>query len=123
MACLLAICLTACHKEEQEVAGAAENAVQAEHKAQAAAQASASEQDRERAELALIPLPTKSMYVNVRDAGAWANPFLSVGASSLSLRISVTGAIPARRARLAVRTPSPPITTRSSCAPPIWPRP
>ena len=94
MACLLAICLTACHKEEQEVAGAAENAVQAEHKAQAAAQASASEQDRERAELALIPLPTKSMYVNVRDAGAWANPFLSVGASSLSLRISVTGANP-----------------------------
>ncbi len=94
LACLLAICLTACHKEEQEVAGAAENAVQAEHKAQAAAQASASEQDSERAELALIPLPTKSMYVNVRDAGAWANPFLSVGASSLTLRTAVTGANP-----------------------------
>jgi hypothetical protein len=94
MACLLAICLTACHKEEQEVAGAAENAVQAEHKAQAAAQAAASEQDRERAALTLIPLPTKSMYVNVHDAGAWANPFLSVGASSLSLRTTITGANP-----------------------------
>ncbi len=91
MACLLAICLTACHKEEQEVAGAAKNAVQAEHKAQVAAEAAASEQDRELSALAQIPLPTKSLYANVQAASAWANPFLSVGATSFTLRVAANG--------------------------------
>ncbi len=91
MGLLLAVSLVACHKEEREVTGAAEKAVQAEHQAQAAAQAAASEQDRQLAALALIPLPTKSLYANVRDAAAWANPFLSVNADMLDLRAALPG--------------------------------
>ncbi len=90
MTLLLGVTLTACHKEEQEVAGVAQNAVNAEHKAQAAA----TEQDSQRAAMALIPLPTKSMYVDVREPGAWANPFLSVGAETLNLRIMLADANP-----------------------------
>lgn len=90
MTLLLGVTLTACHKEEQEVAGVAQNAVNAEHKAQAAA----TELDSQRAALALIPLPTKSMYVDVHEPGAWANPFLSVGAETLNLRITLADANP-----------------------------
>ena len=87
---LLTAPLAACHKGEQAVASAAQGAVAAEHKAQAAA----SEIDRQRASLALIPLPTKSMYVDVREPGAWANPFLSVDAEMLNLRVFLTDANP-----------------------------
>ena len=76
------------------VAGVAENAVNAEHKAQVAAQKAATEQDRERAALAQIPLPTKSLYENVQTAGAWANPFLSVNADTISLRTTLADASP-----------------------------
>lgn len=78
-----ALVLVACHKEEQAVVGVAQNAVQAEHKAQAAA----SERDRQRAAMDAIPLPTKSLYVDVHEAEAWANPFLLVGADSFTLRV------------------------------------
>ena len=87
LALLLAGNSIACHKEEQAVVGVAKNAVNAELKAQAAAQAAATETDRQRTALAAIPLPTKSMYVDVHEPGAWANPFLSVDTDSLNLRI------------------------------------
>jgi hypothetical protein len=90
MALLLAVAVTACHKEEQAVAGVAQNAVNAEHKAQAAATVI----DRQRAALATIPLPTKSMYIDVREPGAWANPFISVDANTLNLRVTMTDANP-----------------------------
>ena len=90
VALLLFSSTTACHKEQQAVVGVAQNAVNAEHKAQAAA----TEIDRQRAALAAIPLPTKSMYEDVREPGAWANPFLSVGADSLNLRVTMTDANP-----------------------------
>jgi len=90
MALLLGVTLTACHKEEQAVAGVAQNAVNAEHKAQAAA----TELDSQRAALEGIPLPTKSMYVDVHEPGAWANPFLSVGPDTLNLRITLADANP-----------------------------
>ena len=94
MVLLLAVALVACHKEEQAVVGVAQSAVTAEQKAQAAAQASAAERDRQRALLERIPLPTKSMYVDVHEPGLWANPFLSVDATSLNLRISLSDANP-----------------------------
>jgi hypothetical protein len=94
MALLLAASLAACHKEEQAVVGVAKTAVNAEQQAQAAAQASATKLDRQRAELASIPLPTKSMYVDVHEPGAWANPFLSVDAETLDLRVTMTDANP-----------------------------
>ncbi len=94
MVMLLAMVLIACHKEEQAVVGVAQNAVNAEHKAEAAAQASATVREQQRAELAHIPLPTKSMYVDVHEPGAWVNPFLSVDASTLSLRVTMTDANP-----------------------------
>ncbi len=90
MALLLAVAMTACHKEEQEVAGVAQNAVNAERKAQA----EATVLDRQRAALETIPLPTKSMYVDVHEPGAWANPFLSAGAETLNLRITLADANP-----------------------------
>ena len=92
MALLFAVAVTACHKEEQAVVGVAKTAVDAEHKAQDAAQQKATERDRNRAALAAIPLPTKSMYVDVHEPGAWANPFLSVGATTLNLRITLADA-------------------------------
>ncbi len=80
---LLAAAVAGCHKEEQAVKGVAQNAVNAEHRAQE----TASELDEERAELSQIPLPTKSLYNDVRDPGSWTNPFLSVGPEMLSLRV------------------------------------
>jgi hypothetical protein len=90
MALLLAVSVVACHKEEQAVAGVAQTAVNAEHKAQDAA----SERDQQRAALAAIPLPTKSLYIDVHEAGVWANPFLSVDADTLNLRVTLADANP-----------------------------
>jgi len=90
LALLVGLCLAACHKEEQAVVGVAQHAVNAEHQAQA----TATKRDRQRAELARIPLPTKSLYIDVREPGAWANPFLSVDAGMLTLRITMPDANP-----------------------------
>jgi hypothetical protein len=89
-ALIVAISPTACHKEEQAVVGVAQTAVKAEQKAQA----TATELDSERAQLALIPLPTKSMYVDIHEPSAWANPFISVGPNMISLRITLADANP-----------------------------
>jgi len=75
--------LTACRKEQQAVVGVAQKAANAEHQAQAAA----SLRDQQRAALAHIPLPTKSLYVDIHDPSAWSNPFLTVQATTLDLRI------------------------------------
>jgi hypothetical protein len=90
LALLLAIALTACRKEEQAVVGVAHNAAQAEQKVQAAV----TERERERDQLARIPLPTKSQYINVREPGEWANPFISVDAAYLDLRVTMADANP-----------------------------
>jgi hypothetical protein len=87
---LLPVALVACHKEEQAVANVAQGAVTAEHKAQVAA----TEIDKQREALAHIPLPTKSLYVDVHEPGAWANPFLSVDADTLTLRVTMADANP-----------------------------
>jgi len=90
MVLLLALSVTACRKEEQAVEGVARNAANAQRQAQAAA----TEIDRQRAALAQIPLPTKSLYVDVRQPNAWANPFLSVNADTIDLRILLADANP-----------------------------
>ena len=87
---LLVVLLAACHREEQAVEGVARTAANAELKAQAAATL----RDQQRNVLASIPLPTRSMYVNIREAGEWANPFLSIEADTLDLRISLADANP-----------------------------
>lgn len=63
--------------------GAAQNAVNAEHQAQA----NATQLDQERAQLDQIPLPTKSMYADVHDPSQWTNPFLMVGPEYVDLRV------------------------------------
>jgi len=88
MAGLLAIALVACHKEEQAVTSVAQTAVNAERKAQANATAI----DRQRAALSQIPLPTKSLYIDVREPSAWVNPFLAVDVDTVSLRVIVDSA-------------------------------
>ncbi len=85
LALLLPAVLVACHKEEQAVEGVAQDAVKAEKQAQA----SATVLDRERAQLEQIPLPTKSLYVDVHEPSQWANPFLSVGPDLITLRVMV----------------------------------
>lgn len=90
LALLLPVALVACHKEEQAVANVAQGAVTAEHKAQAAA----TEIDQQRAVLSSIPLPTKSLYVDVHEPGAWVNPFLSVDADMFTLRVTMADANP-----------------------------
>jgi hypothetical protein len=84
---LVATALVACHKQEQAVVGVAKSAMTAEQQARTAAQKRASKQEEQRAELAKISLPTKSMYVDIHEPSAWANPFLAVGADSITLRI------------------------------------
>ena len=63
--------------------GVAQNAVKAEH----TAQANATQLDEERAQLAQIPLPTKSMYVDVHEPAQWENPFLYVGPQYVSMHV------------------------------------
>jgi hypothetical protein len=92
LAVTLGIALTACHKEEQAVVGVAKKAVSAEQQAQATALAKATTREQQRAALSRIPLPTKSQYVNVHEPSAWANPFLSVGADTVDLRITLVDA-------------------------------
>ena len=82
-ALLLAVAVVACKREEQAVVGVAQTAKQAEQKAQAVA----TERERQRAELAKIPLPTKSMYINVHEPAQWANPFITADADYLTLRV------------------------------------
>lgn len=77
-----------CHKGEQAVAGVAQTAVKAEQKAQA----KATERDNQRTQLSGIPLPTKSLYVDIHEPSAWANPFVSAGPDTVSLRIIVADA-------------------------------
>ncbi len=84
------LCASGCRKEEQAVTKVADEARNAEHKAQAAN----AERDHLRAELEKIPLPTKSRYVDVHEPGAWANPFLSVDANMINLRVTVGDANP-----------------------------
>ena len=79
----LALGIASCHTGEQAVVGVAQNAVKAEQKAQA----TATERDSQRAQLAAIPLPTKSLYVDVHERSAWTNPFISVGSDMISMRI------------------------------------
>jgi hypothetical protein len=90
MALLLVFAVTACHKEEQAVEGVAKNAENAQRQAQAAA----TEIDRQRTALAQIPLPTKSLYIDVHEPNAWANPFLWVNADTISVRITMADANP-----------------------------
>jgi hypothetical protein len=84
---LVSVALVACRQQEQAVVGVAKSAVSAEQQVRAAAQARATKRDEQRAELAKISLPTKSMYVDIHDPSAWVNPFLAIGADSISLRI------------------------------------
>lgn len=83
LALLLPLAIVACHKEERAVVGVAQNAANAEHQAQV----TATERDQERAQLDQIPVPTKSLYVDVHDPSEWVNPFLSVGPEMVTLRI------------------------------------
>lgn len=98
---LSALAFTACRQQEQQVVGAAQNAVAkaetAVNKAEDAAtqaKAAAAELDRQRAALAAIPLPTKSQYRSVHDSDAWRNPFLWVGAKTILLRADAVDAAP-----------------------------
>ncbi|MBS1802725.1 MAG: hypothetical protein JST28_05130 [Acidobacteria bacterium] len=84
---LVAATLVACHKQEEAVVGVAKSAVSAEQQARAAAAARATKRDEQRAELQKISLPTKSMYMDVHEPSAWANPFLAVGPETITLRI------------------------------------
>jgi hypothetical protein len=90
MGLLLVFAVVACHKEEQAVEGVAHHAVTAQQHAQAMA----TERDRQRAELARIPLPTKSLYINVHEPSEWINPFISADSDHLNLRVTMADANP-----------------------------
>jgi hypothetical protein len=89
-AALLASVLAACHKEEQAVKSVAKKAESVEKNVQA----NETELEKDRAELEQIPLPTKSLYIDIHDPVAWDNPFLSVGPDTISLRILLPDANP-----------------------------
>ncbi len=85
---LMLLPLAGCRKEEQAVSRVATSAATAEHRAQAASAA----RDEQRRQLANIPLPTKSRYVDVHEPGAWANPFLSFDTQMINLRLTLADA-------------------------------
>ena len=87
---LLAASVSGCRQEKQAVQNVAQHAAQVEQKAQAAA----TQRDADRAELAKIPLPTKSLYINVHEPVEWKNPFISVDADTIDLRIIQADANP-----------------------------
>ena len=97
----------------------AQNAVKAEQQAQA----TATERDQERAELEQIPLPTKSLYIDVHEPSRGPIPF-SPSAPTLSLCASFwptpTPAPSAREPCFALR---PPAARSCSCALPTWTKP
>jgi hypothetical protein len=84
---LVAGALVSCRKQEEAVVGVAKSAVTAEQQARAAAAARSTKRDEQRAELAKISLPTKSMYVDIHEPSAWANPFVAVGPETITVRI------------------------------------
>ena len=77
-----------CRGPEQAVSTVANEARDAEHKVQAAN----AERDRLRKELEKVAVPTKSRYVDVHEPGQWANPFLSVDAQMINLRVTLADA-------------------------------
>jgi hypothetical protein len=87
---LPSLAIAACHREERAVVNVEKNAEKAEHQAQV----KAIERDQQRAELDQIALPTKSLYIDIHDPAQWANPFLSVGADTIGLRIIMSDANP-----------------------------
>ena len=97
----------------------AKNAAKAEHQAQA----TATERDQERAQLEQIPLPTKSLYIDIHDPAAWANPFLSVGADTLTLRIILPDANPSPVGAGNLLRPEAARRQELHCASPISTRP
>jgi hypothetical protein len=79
--------------------------------------ASAQGREKDREQLEKIPPPTKSLYVDVRSTDTWENPFLSVGISTIKMRVTMPDANPsqvgqggmlrpasARRQELEIRT-------------------
>jgi hypothetical protein len=90
MGVLLALAAAGCHKEQQAMEGVALNA----EKVGQRLEANATELDQARAQLDQIPLPTKSLYIDIHDPSQWANPFLSVGPETIALRILMSDANP-----------------------------
>lgn len=86
----LSLFAAGCHHEPAALARVAASASNAEQRS--AANSALIEQQR--AQLAAIPLPTKSRYVDVHEPGAWQNPFLSVDANMINLRITQADANP-----------------------------
>jgi hypothetical protein len=80
--------VSGCRKEAQAVSYVATSAATAEHKAQEAS----AQKDHQRAQLALVALPTKSRYVDVHEPGAWANPFISFDSQMVNLRVTLADA-------------------------------
>ena len=85
---LFVIAVVACRKEERAVEGVAQNAV----KAGQLVQAKETQLDLDRASLDQIPLPTKSLYIDIHDPSRWSNPFLVVGPQYLTLRVLMADA-------------------------------
>ena len=83
-----------CHNPEQAVVHVAQGVEQNAKQATLKAQAAAADKDRARAALAHIPIPTKSLYVDVHEPGAWMNPFISVDTDTLTLRVTRDDANP-----------------------------
>jgi len=79
----LALLCSGCRKQEQAVVGVAQHAVSAGEKARQAAQVAADQKDQQRDQLERIPLPTKSLYIDIKEPNAWANPYLSVEADAI----------------------------------------
>lgn len=86
-ALLLASLLTSCSHapSPRKAAGSVAAAAAAREQALAKARAAAQAEDTDREELAGIPLPSKSVYMNIHTRQSWTNPFLIVSKTTVSL--------------------------------------
>lgn len=86
---LPALLLLGCKsKPEKTVVSTVQSVENEARTAEHTAQAQAAELEKDRAALAHIPVPTKSLYVDVKEPGTWQNPFISVDKDYLTLRIT-----------------------------------
>jgi type II secretory pathway pseudopilin PulG len=119
LAITLAVFLSGCRKQEQAVVGVAQNAVTAEKQAQQAAQAAATVRDQQRDQIERVPLPTKSLYIDIKDQNAWANPFLTVEAGAITLRTTDGSTEKAHRQQVQIK-PADLISNLISLPPTAW---
>lgn len=94
-ALLLTVASTGCSRSARHPATAIEAAAAARKQALEKARAASAARDQDRQQLDSIPPPSKTTYMAIHTRQSWANPFLTVGKSTVNLSIMYPDLAPA----------------------------